>query len=211
MPFSENHRDRSRMAPISGSSIFLIFSCPCSMFTFIFDLAVKNLLEITKTFQNKKYIRSIVNHWHRAIGSRPSVPEIRLENLPPPSTRFSSLVKKNAKLFLLLLRSRREMKDNMSSRVATFASRFAFNAYTLFLFSKSDFKTTIIPVVCNRSLYANGILTVEIVESLCYGRCTFVAQSSSFPCLTMRPVGLASRTPVQLIKPSTRPWRRYTK
>ena len=54
------------------------------MFTFIFDLAVKNLLEITKTFQNKEYIRSIVNHWHRAIGSRPSVPEIRLENLPPP-------------------------------------------------------------------------------------------------------------------------------
>ena len=35
-----------------------------------------------------------------------------------------------------------------SSRPATFASRFAFNAYTLFLFSKSDFKTTVIPVVC---------------------------------------------------------------
>lgn len=34
-----------------------------------------------------------------------------------------------------------------SSRVATFASRSAFNAYTLFLFSKSDLKTTVIPVV----------------------------------------------------------------
>ena len=47
-----------------------------------------------------------------------------------------------------------------SSRVAAFASRSAFNAYTLFLFSKSDMKTTVIPVVCNQGLYANGILTV---------------------------------------------------
>jgi hypothetical protein len=99
-----------------------------------------------------------------------------------------------------------------SSYAATsgFASRSAFNAHTLFLFSKSDMKTTVIPVVChgNQRLYANGILTVDTVEPLRFGRCALVAHSSSFPCHTMRPVGLPSRTPVQFIKPTPRPGRR---
>ena len=97
-----------------------------------------------------------------------------------------------------------------SSRVAAFASRSAFNAYTLFLFSKSDMKTTVIPVVCNERLNANGILTVVTVEPLRFGRCALVAHSSNFACHTMLPVGLASRTPVQFIKPTSRPGRRYT-
>ena len=53
-------------------------------------------------------------------------------------------------------------------------------------------------------------MTVVTVEPVRFGRCTLVVHSSNFPRHTMHPVGLASRTPVQFIKPTSRTRRRYT-
>ena len=49
-----------------------------------------------------------------------------------------------------------------------------------------------------------------MIEPLLSGRCAPVVHPSGFSCHTMRPVGLASRTPVQLGKPTTQPGRRYS-